>query len=227
MQQVPGWLDAGFILITALTLYFFQRAQQQARTSLIVLLLWAGLLAVLARAGVFAHTAGLPPRFAVVIGLPLLTILALFLLPPGRRWVGTLDPAMLTLLHVVRIPVELTLFGLFVHGAVPELMTFEGRNLDILSGISAPLVYVLAYRKRLIPRWAVVLWNLACLGLLFNIVINAILAAPFELQTQAFEQPNVAILFFPYVWLPGIVVPLVLFSHLVTLFGQRENVQRS
>jgi len=61
------------------------------------------------------------------------------------------------------------------------------------------------------------LWNVICLGLLFNIVINAILSAPTIFQAQAFDQPNIGVFYFPFVWLPCFIVPAVLFSHLVCL----------
>jgi hypothetical protein len=34
---------------------------------------------------------------------------------------------------------------------------------------------------------------------------------------MAFDQPNIAILYFPFVWLPSVVVPGVLLAHLVSL----------
>jgi hypothetical protein len=37
------------------------------------------------------------------------------------------------------------------------------------------------------------------------------------LQQFGFDQPTVAVLYFPFIWLPGIVVPLVYFSHLVAI----------
>jgi hypothetical protein len=60
-------------------------------------------------------------------------------------------------------------------------------------------------------------WNFICLGLLLNIVINAILAAPFPFQQFAFDQPNRGVLYFPFIWLPGFIVPAVLLSHLVNI----------
>jgi hypothetical protein len=60
-------------------------------------------------------------------------------------------------------------------------------------------------------------WNLLCLGLLINIVTLAVLSAPFPFQQLAFDQPNIAVLFFPFIWLPAFVVPAVLFAHLVCL----------
>ena len=40
----------------------------------------------------------------------------------------------LTLLHIVRVPVEIVLYWLFISKAIPGLMTFNGRNFDILAG---------------------------------------------------------------------------------------------
>ncbi|HXB28517.1 MAG TPA: hypothetical protein VNW49_01800, partial [Puia sp.] len=56
-----------------------------------------------------------------------------------------------------------------------------------------------------------------CLGLLFLIVRHAIFSIPSSLQKFGFDQPNIAILHFPYAWLPSCIVPMVLFSHLAMI----------
>jgi hypothetical protein len=124
---------------------------------------------------------------------------------------------LLTYLNVVRILVELVLYALFVFKAIPELMTFEGRNFDILAGISAPFVAYFGFTRLRIGRKALLAWNIICLGLLLNIVVNALLSAPSPVQRFAFEQPNIAILYFPFSWLPAFIVPVVLFGHLVSI----------
>ncbi len=96
-------------------------------------------------------------------------------------------------------------------------MTFEGRNFDILSGLTAPFIFYFVFIKKTFGRRILLIWNFICLGLLINIVINAILSAPFQFQKFAFDQPNIAILYFPFVWLPGFIVPLILFSHLAAI----------
>ena len=112
---------------------------------------------------------------------------------------------------MVRIPVELILFSLFAYGVIPQLMTFEGRNFDIVAGITAPAIAYWGFTKKIIgSRW-ILLWNFISLGLLLNIVINAILSAPFPFQQFAFDQPNTAVLYFPFVLLPAFIVPVVLF----------------
>ena len=67
-----------------------------------------------------------------------------------------------------------------------------------------------------------------CLGLLANIVVNALLSTPTPIQKFAFDQPNIAILNFPFSWLPTFIVPIVLFGHLASirqLFKQNTDRQ--
>jgi hypothetical protein len=119
---------------------------------------------------------------------------------------------------MIRIPVEIVLFLLAANKTIPELMTFSGRNFDIISGITAPIIYLLCFRGNQLRNPRLLLaWNFICLGLLLNIVMNAILSAPFPFQKFAFAQPNIAILYFPFSWLPLFIVVVVLFSHLVAL----------
>ena len=96
-------------------------------------------------------------------------------------------------------------------------MTFEGRNFDILAGLSAPLIAWLAFRNGINSK-LLIGWNLVCLLLLINIVTNAILSLRSPIQQFAFDQPNAGLLYFPYIWLPSIVVPLVLFAHVTSLW---------
>ena len=79
---------------------------------------------------------------------------------------------------ICKIPVELVLFWLFIHKAVPQLMTFEGRNFDIIAGITAPIIAYFSFTKKMIGRKIILLWNLICLALLINIVVYALLSAP-------------------------------------------------
>ena len=96
-------------------------------------------------------------------------------------------------------------------------MTFEGRNFDILSGISAPIIYYFAFAKGNTNKALLVTWNIACILLLVNIVAIAILSTPYPFQKFGFDQPNVAIFYLPYIWLPAVVVPIVLFAHVASL----------
>jgi hypothetical protein len=224
MANLPIYIALLFGFTTLLTAWLFYRARPKGRKVLWAITAWLLLQGIVAATGFYTDTTTVPPRFLLLVLPPLLLITALFATAKGRQWVDGLNAKALVLLHVVRIPVELVLYALYLHQAVPQLMTFEGHNWDILSGITAPVMYYFGYVKNKIPTWGILLWNIICLLLLFNIVIHAILSAPFPFQQLAFEQPNIAVLHFPFVWLPGFVVPMVLLAHLV---GIRQLLQKN
>jgi len=225
LDTIPVYLSLGFGATTLLSLLLFYRVISQSpnyrkKAPWIKggLLVWATLQMGLTLMGFFNQGLDiLPPRFLLLIGPAILLILVMFVTSWGRRFMDDLHLPALTQLHVVRIPVELVLYGLFQAGTIPQLMTFEGRNPDILAGITAPAIAYLVFKKQVWGKQALLIWNLLCLALLLNIVIHAILSLPVPFQQLAFDQPNRAVLYFPFSWLPGIVVPLVLFSHLVAI----------
>jgi hypothetical protein len=179
---------------------------------------WLVLQGAVSLTGFYHNDYSLPPRFALLVGPPLVLIAALFFSERGRHFLDSLHLMGLTRLHVVRIPVELCLLLLFRHGQVPLEMTFEGHNFDILSGLSTPVIVWLAFPKNgPVRRWLLVVWNVVCLGLLFNIVATAIAASPYFAGHFGFATPNVAVFYFPFVWLPCLIVPLVLLAHLAAL----------
>ncbi len=222
MNNLPISISLLFGLTTFVTVGIFYKATQYSKTTLLILLLWLTLQSVIGLSGFYLNTQMLPPRFILLILPPLLVIAGLFFTKKGKLFIDGLNLKKLTILHIIRIPVELTLLWLFMLKYVPELMTFEGRNFDILSGLSAPFIYYFGFVKKQLSTKAIVIWNMICLGLLINIVTNAVLSAPFTFQQFAFDQPNIAVLYFPFIWLPCCVVPLVLFSHLVA-FRQLLN----
>lgn len=217
MENLPLYLSLGFALLSVLSIYVFYKASKNSKITLYVLSAWWILQSMLGLSGFYTHTDAFPPRFLFLILPPLVFIIGLFSTSGGRQYMERLDGKTLTLLHSIRVPVEMFLFFLFIYRLVPKLMTFEGRNFDILSGLSAPLIYYFGMKKKLLNKKILLLWNFICLGLLINIVVNAVLSAPFPFQKFAFDQPNIAVLYFPFNLLPAIVVPLVLFSHLAVI----------
>ena len=228
MNELPTGLSVLFVSITLLTLVGFywsvrhsssKRVSRTAPLLLLVLIGWLTLQAVLSGMGVYSEEMDfLPPRIFVFGLLPCIIVVSMaFITVAGRRFVDSLSPEKLTYIHLVRIPVEIGLWWLFLHRTIPELMTFEGWNFDILAGVTAPLIIYFGYHRNVISKRAILGWNVVCLVLVLFILIIAVLSAPFPLQQLAFEQPNVGLLHFPFSWLPTFIVPVVVFSHLVSI----------
>ncbi len=217
MENLPAYISILFGLTTILTAWIFYKAAGNSKPFLLIILIWLAVQGFIASSGFYTVTDTIPPRFLLLILPPFLGIAGLFMNPKGRKFIDNLDLKTLTILHTIRIPVEIILFFLFTNKTIPELMTFEGRNFDIVSGITAPVIFYFAFINKQINLKIILIWNIIGLGLLINIVSSAILSAPFPFQQFAFEQPNIAVLYFPFIWLPCCVVPLVLLSHLAAI----------
>ena len=228
MENLPVYISILFGLILILTIYLFYRAAHYSRLTLWIIIAWVLVQSIISIAGFYTVTNTIPPRFFLLIAPAVIFILILFFTRSGRSYIDKLNIKVLTILHVIRIPVELLLFWLFLRKLIPELMTFEGRNFDIVSGITAALVFYFCFYRKNGNRKLLLAWNFICLGLLINIMALAILSAPFPFQKLAFDQPNIAVLYFPFTLLPACIVPLVLFSHLASIrqLIMNKNLQR-
>ena len=217
MQNLPSHIGIAIALTTLITIWFFFKATGNSKTVLIVLAIWLVIQSAISVTGFYTVTDSLPPRFLLLVLPPFLFIAGLFVTVRGKRFIDNLNVKTLTILHVIRIPVEIVLFWLFIGKTIPQLMTFEGRNFDILSGLSSPVIYYFGFVRKQLSKMVIIAWNLICLLLLFNIIVNAIFSLPFPFQKFAFDQPNIALLHFPFVWLPCCIVPIVLLSHLASI----------
>jgi len=205
-----------FIMTTALTILWFRKASQNS-SGFRIILIWILLQGVLGLTGFYQNPHKFPPPILLLLFPPVLIMVALFATSGGQRFIDRLKPGILTRLHVIRIPVEFVLYLLYLDHQVPVIMTLAGGNYDIISGLTAPVIYYYGFVKKTFSRGILLGWNVICLGLLLNIVARAVLSSPSTFQKLAFDQPNTAILHFPYNWLPSVIVPLVLFSHLVSI----------
>ena len=143
---------------------------------------------------------------------------------PGLRLALALPVALVIGLQAFRIGVELLLHRLYIEGLVPRLMTYEGGNVDIAIGLTAPLAAWLATRGRTGRRWAMA-WNVVGLVALANIALRAIGTAPGTLHFIPSEVPNLAVGQFPYTYVAGFFAPLAVALHVLAIRSLRSTLQ--
>ncbi|MCB9933675.1 MAG: hypothetical protein H6841_09660 [Planctomycetes bacterium] len=208
-------LACGLLVLRAVGAAFREQAPRAAAVAALAVAAWLGLTAAIAASGVLAPAPDRVPPNLTVLAVSLVLTLLLTLGPVGRRVVGVLSAPKLVGFQVFRVPVELVLFMLAVNGAGPELLSFEGRNFDIITGLSAPFAAWLVLRKP--NKLLVIGWNLLGLGLLLNVLVHAVLSMPGPMQ-KFFVQPGPEVVAtFPYIWLPAFLVPLAFAGHVLSL----------
>ena len=217
MSNIPIIISMLFVVTAFLTVWMFYKASGNSKPLLMGILAWMLFQATISLTGFYQILNSMPPRFLLLIGPGIIISILLFVTKWGKEFIDKLDLKTLTIMHSIRIPVEITLYFVYLTGLIPVLMTFEGNNFDIISGITAPLIFYFVFIVKKLNRTALLIWNILCSGLLLNVVVIALLSAQTPFQKLAFDQPNIGVTFFPFVWLPSVVVPIVLIGHLAAI----------
>lgn len=224
IPNLPTWIEVLFLFTALMSILFFYFANGKSLRATFVIIIWSINHLIFAYSGFYHNLTAMPPRFALVL-IPSTLAIIYGLLPKQKEWfMAVRDTNISTLSHLVRLPVEIVLFGLFMHKMVPELMTFEGRNYDIIMGITAPFV-ALMYIKRRISIKALFAWNAIGLVLVLFILGNGLLSAELPFQQFGFDQPNRAVNFFPFILLPATIVPIVIWTHISDLIKLRHEMK--
>ncbi len=186
-------------------------------TTFICIVAWLAVQAVLSARNFFSDFSAIPPRLVLVP----ITGIFIILLVAFSKWftelLKVIPPHWLVYFQSFRIAVELLLWLACIRGIVPQQMTFEGYNFDVLSGILAlPVGWALAKQKSYAKSLAIV-YNVAGLLLLFNIVTIAVLSMPTPFRQFMNEPANTIVAYFPFIYLPGVLVVLAFAFHIFSL----------
>ncbi len=201
--------------------YINRRAALRVLAGLGVWFLYAGLMG---HFGILRNSEMRPPGIAFTI-VPVLLFLIFFVVQSSASAQVVLAFPLWLILgsQCFRVGVELFLHQLWIEGLVPKMLTFDGANIDIYIGVSAPLIAWVSTRG----RWGLELafaWNILGLLALLNVVIRAVLTAPGPLNLIHTEVPNRMMGTFPFLLIPGFFVPLAVVLHVLAIRSIRESL---
>lgn len=225
MENIPQYVSVTFFACVIATFgflyYAYDRASEKGTATVFfttLISVWIFIISLLTFQGFFENFEARPPRLILFVLPTLLVVLLSLIIRSSRKVIDKMPITTLTYIHIIRVPIEIVLWWLYVNGAVAESMTFEGLNYDILSGISAPFAGLFLVGLKSKSRISAILWNLITLALLVNIVFHALLATPYFYNPPPSAQANIAVFHFPFVLLPTFVVPAIFFCHVASLY---------
>jgi hypothetical protein len=134
----------------------------------------------------------------------------------GAALMAAVGPVGLIGFQFFRVPVAMFLQGMYQAGQAPVQMTYEGLNLDIFTGLTAPAMAWLVWRGK-VGSYAIWAWNAFGLVLLAEAVVVAALSMPTEFRVFTNEPASTFVTYAPYVWLPTVLAPAALLGHLLVL----------
>jgi hypothetical protein len=201
------------------------RARRVGLGALAAMAVWMAVTGAAAASGVLARfDAHPPPLLGLFVGVFAISM-ATGLSRTGDRLARGLPLAALVGVQAFRVPLELVMHRAAQDGLMPVQMSFGGWNFDIVSGLTAACVGVLAAFGRA-PRALLVAWNALGIVLLATIVAIALASTP---KVHAFGTDpralNTFVARFPFVWLPGVLVTCAIIGHIALtrrLLGDRR-----
>ena len=206
----------GLTTCAAIATGFRYLQRELALRVLLWLTAWILYVGLLGYFGVTGNDRIRPPGLTLVLVPVLIFVVWLARSNMGIRIATAIPLALLLGLQTYRIAVELFLHQLYSEGIVPRMLTYEGANADILLGLTAPLAAWVWNRGPVGLRLAL-LWNVAGLLTLANIVIRFIATTPGPTHFIRTTLPNLAASTFPYMYLPGLLAPLALVLHVLSI----------
>lgn len=176
----------------------------------------------LASMGVLGQWARRPPPFMVMMAVLFALTLWLGLSRLGGRLAASTPLWVLIAAQAFRLPLELVMHHAAVEGLMPVQMSYAGSNMDIVTGATAVVAAVLV-RAGMAARAVATVWNVLGIALLFNIIQVAVRSTP-VFRAYGDDRLNTWIADVPYMWLPGVLVPVALLGHLLVFRKLRGNV---
>jgi hypothetical protein len=199
----------------ALTGWDHKRKQTANRLIVAVPMLITIVISFWSLSGIMSNFSLFPLNFMPVLLLPMVIALYLTFSSSFNEILKNIAPENIIKLQSFRFFVEILLWLLFIDNTIPIQMSFEGRNFDVLVGITAPFIAWMAATGK-ISRTGMIIWNILGLCLLINIVSIAVLSLPTPIQVFT-EAPVTIVAYFPISFLPGLLVPLAYTLHFFSL----------
>ena len=201
------------LAVTAAIAASLLRAGVRSTVVAIGLLAWLSLSAFANGSGVLERSLGPVPGVTLFLLASLGTALVVSLSPIGAAVARTTPLWALVLFQAFRLPLELVLHAWAGAGTIPPQMTWSGENLDVITGLVAPLAALAAYRGRMLG--AVAAFDVIGGALLLNVLRVALLSTPGPFFSYTGASPLLLAFHFPTDWIVPVCVGAALAGHVV------------
>jgi predicted anti-sigma-YlaC factor YlaD len=193
-----------------------EQSRRIRRNAVMVFAGWILCNGLLAATGFYAIN-GLPPRPVVAALIGAAGLVYFSTTSTGRLVLRATPLHTLIYLQAFRVAVEILLWLACRKGLLPQQMTFEGRNWDILTGMLAIPAGFIIQQSTSLKKPVAIAFNIVGLALLVNVLAVAVLSMPTPIRYFN-EGPSLAIVAgFPFIYLPTVLVVAALAAHIISL----------
>lgn len=160
-----------------------------------------------------------PPRFAIAFILPSFIFSIIFLtLNRNKKWIHSIPEHWIIYFQSFRILVETLFVFSLAKGIFNYHVTIEGYNFDMVFAFTAPIMAYLVFKKKVISRKVLLVWNYIGLIVLASVIV-LFLTSMYTPEIYGSESPLLPIeaLAYPYVLIAGFLMPTAVFLHILSI----------
>lgn len=188
------------------------------------LIVWQLYILLVSLSGVTASY-DFPPRFALAFIFPSFIFTGIFLYKNrNHKWIQYIPQHWLIYIQSFRILVE-TLFVFSVaQGTLHMEASIEGFNYDMILAFTAPIIGLLVFKTKTLPKKWLIYWNYLGLFVLAT-VIFVFMSSIYKPEIYGSHIPLLPMKAFkyPYVLVAGFLMPLAVFIHVLSIVQLKKS----
>ncbi len=179
---------------------------------------WQVYIFVLARAGL-TQDFSFPPKFALFLIIPAFVFTCIFMAKnPTKAWIQNIPQHWLVYYQTFRVLIEALFVYSVAAGILHPNVTIEGYNYDMVFAFTAPIIGLLVFQFKVLPKKIALLWNylgLAVIAVIIFLFISTIYFPHiYGIGTNPFPTEFGR---YPYVLVPGFLMPSAVFVHVLSI----------
>ena len=190
--------------------------------------LWIGLTAFLANSGILSDFQSKPPVFAFVLPVFVIIAFSIGFSKTGKEISASKSFAILVGIQAFRFPLEMIMHRAYEIGIMPQYLSYSGYNFDVATGIGAMIIGFMLWRGFSVPHFVIWVWNIWGIFCLIVIAVVAVGGSPVvAMFGYEPENLNTWVAFFPYIWLPTLLVLNAIVAHILVTRKLLSKTYRS
>lgn len=203
-----------------------QQQRNKRRTLILGLVLWQIYISALGISGILTNLS-FPPRFVILMILPAFAFIGIFLHKNRKsKWIQSIPAAWLVIYQSFRIIIESLFVYTVAAGLLHKNVTIEGYNYDMVFAFTAPIVALVVFRSKALPKKLLLAWNFLGLGVIAVIITLFVTTIyfPHIYGSEITPFPSDFGLY-PYMLVPGFLMPSAVFVHVLSIVQLKNKAQ--
>lgn len=209
-----------FLCGIGLTAIYKTSINQKKDSSILIigLIAWQLFIVLMSKTGIL-ESYDFPPRFALAFIFPTFIFTGIFLYRNrNKKWIKSIPEHWIVYFQSFRILVEIIFVFSVSAGILNPEVTIEGYNYDMVFAATAPIIGLLVYSLKILPRKIVLIWNFIGVAVLISVIV-VFMTSIYKPEMYGSSLPILPLdaMTYPYNLVAAFLMPTAVFLHILSI----------